>query len=69
MVNDLALAKEKEAAFGEWRERKAVALPCDMSVTVLTTGFWPSYKVGGWRGARGGAGGDGVAGMLAGMLG
>lgn len=44
MVQDLQLAKEKERAFNEWLERKNVKLPIDLSVTVLTTGFWPSYK-------------------------
>lgn len=48
MVNDLQLAKEKERQFDEWRESKGLTLPIDMNVTVLTTGFWPSYKVGGW---------------------
>lgn len=46
MVNDLQIAKEKERAFDEWRETKGLQLPIDMNVTVLTTGFWPSYKVG-----------------------
>lgn len=44
MVNDLSMAKDKERSFAEWRERHARALPLDLSVTVLTTGFWPSYK-------------------------
>lgn len=44
MVQDLQLAKEKERAFTEWLERKSVKLPLDMNVTVLTTGFWPTYK-------------------------
>lgn len=44
MVNDLALAKEKEKAFDEWRQRMGLDLPVEMNVTVLTTGFWPTYK-------------------------
>lgn len=44
MVQDLQLAKEKDRQFQEWLERKGVRLPLDMNVTVLTTGFWPSYK-------------------------
>ena len=44
MVQDLQLAKEKERAFTEWLDRKGVKLPLDMNVTVLTTGFWPTYK-------------------------
>ena len=44
MVNDLSMAKDKERAFADWRERAARTVPLDLSVTVLTTGFWPSYK-------------------------
>ncbi|EFN56087.1 hypothetical protein CHLNCDRAFT_22706 [Chlorella variabilis] len=44
MVNDLQLAKEREKAFEEWRERKGFAGGMEMNVTVLTTGFWPTYK-------------------------
>jgi cullin 1 len=44
MVQDLQLAKEKDRAYGEWLARQAATLPLDMSVTVLTTGFWPSFK-------------------------
>jgi cullin 1 len=44
MVQDLQLAKEKERSFNEWLDRQSVKLPIDLSVTVLTTGFWPSYK-------------------------
>lgn len=58
MVNDLQLAKEKERQFDDWRESKSINLPIDMNVTVLTTGFWPSYKVSplkvqGWLGLNG----------------
>jgi hypothetical protein len=35
----------------EWRERKSLGGGMDMNVTVLTTGFWPTYKVGGGGGA------------------
>lgn len=44
ILQDLQLAKEKERQFEEWLGRKDVRLPLDMNVTVLTTGFWPSYK-------------------------
>jgi len=44
MVTDLQLAREKQQAFEEWRERKDKQLSIDLSVTVLTTGFWPTYK-------------------------
>lgn len=29
----------------EWRERKGFTGGMEMNVTVLTTGFWPTYKV------------------------
>ena len=44
MVQDLQLAKEKERTFTEWQDRKSIKLALDMNVTVLTTGFWPTYK-------------------------
>ena len=44
MVNDLQLAKEKERQFSDWLDRKSIKLPLDLTVTVLTTGFWPTYK-------------------------
>lgn len=42
MVTDLQLAREKQAAFEAWKDAKGKALAVDMSVTVLTTGFWPT---------------------------
>lgn len=45
MVNDLQLAREKHATFAEWKAERQKTLPYDMVVSVLTTGFWPSYKV------------------------
>ncbi len=45
MVNDLQLAREKQQAFDEWKKAGEKELPLDLSVTVLTTGFWPTYKV------------------------
>ena len=44
MVNDLAMAREKTAAFVEWKQANNKKLPYDLSVNVLTTGFWPTYK-------------------------
>jgi hypothetical protein len=32
-------------ALAEWRERKGFGGGMEMNVTVLTTGFWPTYKV------------------------
>lgn len=44
MVTDLSLAREKEQQFRDWKDGKGRELSLDMSVTVLTTGFWPTYK-------------------------
>ncbi len=45
MVTDLQLAREKQQSFDDWKERTNKSLPIDLTVTVLTTGFWPTYKV------------------------
>nr|GEV02965.1 cullin-1-like [Tanacetum cinerariifolium] len=45
MVTDLALAKENHSQFNEYLSNNPLAGPgIDLTVTVLTTGFWPSYK-------------------------
>ncbi|KAI4311628.1 hypothetical protein MLD38_036509 [Melastoma candidum] len=45
MVTDLTLAKENQASFEEYLSNNANANPgIDLTVTALTTGFWPSYK-------------------------
>lgn len=44
MVTDLQLAREKQQVFEQWKESKGRDLAVDLSVTVLTTGFWPTYK-------------------------
>jgi cullin 1 len=44
MVQDMQLAKEKEKNFGDWLRQKEIRLPIEMTVTVLTTGFWPSFR-------------------------
>uniref|UniRef100_A0A2P2KIJ1 Cullin-1 n=3 Tax=Rhizophora mucronata TaxID=61149 RepID=A0A2P2KIJ1_RHIMU len=45
MVMDLTLARENQANFENHLKNQPNAHPgIDMSVTVLTTGFWPSYK-------------------------
>jgi cullin 1 len=45
MVTDLTLAKENQTKFEEYLGSNPKANPgIDFSVTVLTTGFWPSYK-------------------------
>lgn len=45
MVTDLTLARENQTNFEEYLNNNPVASPgIDLTVTVLTTGFWPSYK-------------------------
>lgn len=44
MVTDLQLAREKQQQFEDWMEQRSKKLSIDLSVTVLTTGFWPTYK-------------------------
>ena len=54
MLTDLSLAREKQNQFNEWRATRAARIGArpasaasssavDLSVTVLTTGFWPKY--------------------------
>lgn len=44
-VTDLTLARENQASFEEYLSNNPAANPgIDLTVTVLTTGFWPSYK-------------------------
>ena len=42
---DLSLAKEKQQNFEGWQRQEGRSLPIEMTVQVLTTGFWPQYKV------------------------
>ncbi|KAH9328425.1 hypothetical protein KI387_000533, partial [Taxus chinensis] len=45
MVTDLTLAKENQGNFEEYLNENPHTHPgIDLTVTVLTTGFWPSYK-------------------------
>ncbi|KAL5791749.1 hypothetical protein ACOSP7_000343 [Xanthoceras sorbifolium] len=45
MVTDLTLARENQTSFEEYLSNNSNANPgIDLAVTVLTTGFWPSYK-------------------------
>ncbi|ONK78652.1 uncharacterized protein A4U43_C02F21040 [Asparagus officinalis] len=45
MVTDLTLAKENQTNFEEYlRDNKNVNPGIDLTVNVLTTGFWPTYK-------------------------
>ena len=45
MVTDLTLAREKQQDFERWKDETNQEIPIDVNVTVLTTGFWPTYKV------------------------
>eukprot|EP00253_Pinus_taeda_P004246 PITA_04246 len=45
MVTDLTLGRENQNNFEEYLNENPLAHPgIDLTVTVLTTGFWPSYK-------------------------
>ncbi|XP_024398790.1 cullin-1 [Physcomitrium patens] len=45
MVTDLTLARENQTNFEEYLTENIQSSPgIDLTVTVLTTGFWPSYK-------------------------
>ncbi|KAL2608272.1 hypothetical protein R1flu_026845 [Riccia fluitans] len=45
MVTDLTLARENQTSFEEYLCENSSSNPgIDLTVTVLTTGFWPSYK-------------------------
>jgi cullin 1 len=45
MVTDLTLARDNQTDFEEYlRTNQNVTPGIDLTVTVLTTGFWPSYK-------------------------
>ncbi|KAG0575693.1 hypothetical protein M758_5G025700 [Ceratodon purpureus] len=45
MVTDLTLARENQTNFEEYLTENTQSNPgIDLTVTVLTTGFWPSYK-------------------------
>ena len=44
MVTDMNLSSEHQTAFVEWMNAKDVKLETDLTVQVLTTGFWPTYK-------------------------
>ncbi|KAJ3673348.1 hypothetical protein LUZ60_006722 [Juncus effusus] len=45
MVTDLTLARENQSSFEEYLNSNShVNAGIDLTVTVLTTGFWPSYK-------------------------
>lgn len=44
-MTDLTLARENQANFEDYLNNNPHANPgMDLTVTVLTTGFWPSYR-------------------------
>lgn len=46
MVNDLQVAKEQQGNFAEYLQNNPNKKPpVDMTVRVLTTGYWPNYKM------------------------
>jgi cullin 1 len=48
MVSDLQLARDMQQRFKEWKSQRSVQhSKIDLSLTVLTTGYWPTYKVAG----------------------
>jgi len=49
MLTDLMLAREKQAQFKDWLsnsddDKRRLLSSVDVGVTLLTTGFWPTYK-------------------------
>lgn len=44
MVTDMNLSSDMQSAFGEHVKQKEVKLGTELTVQVLTTGFWPTYK-------------------------
>lgn len=45
MLKDITLAKEHQSSFEEYVSNNPESNPLiDLNVTVLTTGYWPTYK-------------------------
>merc|ERR1719335_616112 len=44
MVTDMNLSSDMQQAFADNLREKDVKLETDLSVQVLTTGFWPTYR-------------------------
>ena len=44
MVTDMNLSSDIQSAFADYVREKEVKLQTDLTVQVLTTGFWPTYK-------------------------
>ena len=52
-MQDLQLAREMQQRFDDWKTSQksrqgAKKLSIDLTLTVLTTGYWPTYKVCPW---------------------
>lgn len=45
MVQDLQTAREFQQQYEDWRARQSTKIDLDVTVTVLTIGNWPTYKV------------------------
>ena len=45
MLTDMNVSKDSQNNFSQWMRNNEINLGMDCSVTVLTTGFWPTYKV------------------------
>jgi hypothetical protein len=45
MLTDMNVSKDTQNNFSQWMRNNEINLGMDCSVTVLTTGFWPTYKV------------------------
>ena len=43
-MTDMNLSSDMQTAFSEHLNEKDVKLNTDLTVQVLTTGFWPTYK-------------------------
>mmetsp|Transcript_19398 Transcript_19398/g.41007 ORF Transcript_19398/g.41007 Transcript_19398/m.41007 type:complete len:752 (+) Transcript_19398:221-2476(+) len=44
MVTDMNLSSDIQSAFNEYVSEKEIKLETDLTLQVLTTGFWPTYK-------------------------
>jgi len=45
MLTDMNVSKDTQNNFSTWMKNNEIGLGMECSVTVLTTGFWPTYKV------------------------
>jgi cullin 3 len=45
MFNDMRTSKEALAQFSDYLAKKAIKVPVELSIQILTTGFWPMQPV------------------------